>query len=364
MNNGEKSTHYFLGANSGEGFVSRFDELDCMLGLNRKIIIKGGPGTGKSRMIRRVAEHYEGMGKAVEYIHCSSDPDSLDGIIVDELGICVADGTAPHVLEADLPGVRDSIVNTGDFWDEKALAAEADAVADLRKRIKHEYSSAYRALKGAERLKTDNFKIVDAGVKRDKLKAYTQRLIRREIAFSANPSPYYYRRYLSGITPRGVLVFWNTVRALCDRVYVINDEYGVGRYVLEELRTAAVLRRQNAVVCLCPLYEGEVIEHLLLPDLRLAFVTSNAYHAFTDEPYKRINMQRFYDNDNVRSHRNRIRFNKKTASALIEKACETLEGIKIMHDKLEGYYTRSMDFSKLEGLTRSVIDRLDGFAAE
>ena len=286
------------------------------------------------------------------------------GAFLERSGICIADGTAPHVLEADLPGVRDSIVNTGDFWDEKALAAEADAVADLRKRIKHEYSSAYRALKGAERLKTDNFKIVDAGVKRDKLKAYTQRLIRREIAFSANPSPYYYRRYLSGITPRGVLVFWNTVRALCDRVYVINDEYGVGRYVLEELRTAAVLRRQNAVVCLCPLYDGEVIEHLLLPDLRLAFVTSNAYHAFTDEPYKRINMQRFYDNDNVRSHRNRIRFNKKTASALIEKACETLEGIKIMHDNLEGYYTRSMDFSKLEGLTRSVIDRLDGFAAE
>lgn len=91
MNHGEKSTHYFLGANSGEGFVSRFDELDCMLGLNRKIIIKGGPGTGKSRMIRRVAEHYEGMGKSVEYIHCSSDPDSLDGIIVDELGVCVAD---------------------------------------------------------------------------------------------------------------------------------------------------------------------------------------------------------------------------------------------------------------------------------
>ncbi|MBO4934713.1 MAG: hypothetical protein J5441_06065 [Clostridia bacterium] len=364
MNHGEKSTHYFLGANSGEGFVSRFDELDCMLGLNRKIIIKGGPGTGKSRMIRRVAEHYEGMGKAVEYIHCSSDPDSLDGIIVDELGVCVADGTAPHILEADLPGVRDSIVNTGDFWDEKALAAEAEAVADLRKRIKHEYNSVYRSLKGAERLKSDNFNIVDAGVKRDKLNGYTQRLIRREIPFSDNPSPYYYRRYLSGITPRGVLVYWNTVRALCDRVYALNDEYGVGRYILEELRAAAVMRRQNAIVCLCPLYEGEVAEHLLLPDLRLAFVTSNEYHAFPGEPYKRINMQRFYDNENVRSHRNRIRFNKKTAAALIGKGCETLAGIKSMHDDLERLYTRTMDFAKLEGLTRSVIDRLDAFVGE
>ncbi|MBR5941830.1 MAG: hypothetical protein IKZ81_00615 [Clostridia bacterium] len=361
MNNGEKSTHYYLGANSGEGFVSHFDELDCLAGLNRKIIIKGGPGTGKSRMIRRVAEHYESMGKGIEYIHCSSDPDSLDGIIVGELGICIADGTAPHVLEPDLPGVRDSIVNTGDFWDEKALAASADAVTDLKKRIKHEYNSVYRALKGAERLKSDNFNIVDAAVKREKLKAYTQRLIRREIAFSADPSPYYSRRYLSGITPLGVLIFWNTVRTLCDRVYVINDEYGIGRYILEELRTAAVMRRQSVIACLCPLYEEEAIEHLILPDLKLAFVTSNEYHAFPDEPYKRINMQRFYDGEAVRARRNRIRFNKKTAAALIDKSCETLAGIKRMHDKLEGYYTRSMDFAKLEGLTRSVIDRLDSF---
>lgn len=361
MNNGEKSTHYYLGANSGEGFVSRFDELDCMLGLSRKIIIKGGPGTGKSHMIRRVAEHYEDMGKEVEYIHCSSDPDSLDGIIVDELGICIADGTAPHILEAELPGVRDSIVNTGDFWDEKALAAEAEAVTELRKRIKHEYNSVYRALKGAERLKTDNFNIVDAGVKREKLKSFISRLIKKEIPLSPNASPYYCRRYLSGITPQGVRVFWNTVRVLCDRVCVIDDEYGLGRYILNELRTAAVLRRQNAVVCLCPLYENEVVEHLILPELGLAFVTSNGYHTFTDEPYKRINMRRFYDEDCVREHKNRIRFNKKTAAALIDKACEMLSEIKLMHDKLEGYYAKTMDFSGLEGLTRSVIDRLDSF---
>ncbi len=364
MNSFGKSTHYYLGANSGEGFVSRFDELDCMLGLSKKIIIKGGPGTGKSRMIKRVAEHYEQMGKSVEYIHCSSDPSSLDGIIVDELGICIADGTAPHILDAELPGIRDSIVNTGDFWDEKVLSDQAEAVRDIQKRIKHEYNSVYRALKGAERLKSDNFNIIDCYIKRDKLKAFSQRVVKKEIPFSSNPEPYYYRRYLSGITPDGVLVFWNTVRALCDRIFVINDEYGIGRYILEELRTSAILRRQSAIACLCPLYENEVIEHLLLPELKIAFVTSNEHHPYEGDFYKSINMHRFYDAEGMRGHRNRIRFNKKTAAALIEKACEMLSGIKIMHDKLEGYYVKSMDFSKLEGLTKSVIDRLDTFIGE
>ncbi len=359
-----KSTHYYLGANSGEGFVSRFDELDCMLGLSKKIIIKGGPGTGKSRMIRRVAEHYEELGKSVEYIHCSSDPNSLDGIIVDELGICVADGTAPHVLDAELPGIRDSIVNTGDFWDEKVLKDQEEAVKDIQKRIKYEYNSVYRALKGAERLKSDNFNLVETYVKREKLKSFTQRLIKKELPFSDNPSPYYYRRYLSGITPEGVLVFWNTVRSLCNRIFVIKDEYGTGRHILEDLRTSAILRRQNVIACLCPLYENEVTEHLLLPDLGVAFVTSNLHHSFEGDFFKAINMQRFYDVEGVRGHRNRLRFNSKTASALIDKACEMLSGIKLLHDRLEGYYVKSMDFLKLEGLTKSVIDRLDTFMGE
>ena len=145
---------------------------------------------------------------------------------------------------------------------------------------------------------------------------------------------------------------------------MINDEYGIGRYILEELRTSAVLRRQNVIVCLSPLYESEVIEHLLLPELGIAFVTSNEFHSYDGEVYKKINMHRFYDQDAVKGRRNRIRFNKKTAAALIEKACEMLSGIKMMHDRLEGYYVKSMDFSKLEVLTKSVIDRLDSFIGE
>ena len=60
----------------------------------------------------------------------------------------------------------------------------------------------------------------------------------------------------------------------------------------------------------------------------------------------------------------KVTANKKTAAALIGKGCETLAGIKSMHDDLERLYTRTMDFAKLEGLTRSVIDRLDAFVGE
>ena len=37
-----------------------------------------------------------GAGETVEYILCSADPDSLDGVVLPRLGAALVDGTAPH----------------------------------------------------------------------------------------------------------------------------------------------------------------------------------------------------------------------------------------------------------------------------
>ena len=46
---------FFLGANTPYGFVSFFDELYNPYGDDRALIIKGGPGTGKSGIIKAIA---------------------------------------------------------------------------------------------------------------------------------------------------------------------------------------------------------------------------------------------------------------------------------------------------------------------
>ena len=82
--------HFFLGANSGEGFYSLYDQL-----LNGRfddlLILKGGPGCGKSTFMRRAGAAMEQVGERVVYINCSGDPDSLDGAIF----LC---GNAPLAL--------------------------------------------------------------------------------------------------------------------------------------------------------------------------------------------------------------------------------------------------------------------------
>lgn len=91
-----KPLHFFLGANTPQGFVSRFDQLADPLDGWREFVIKGGPGTGKSTLMKRVAAEAGSRCKRVELIHCSSDVDSLDGVILHDVKTSIADGTSPH----------------------------------------------------------------------------------------------------------------------------------------------------------------------------------------------------------------------------------------------------------------------------
>ena len=90
-----KQTHFFLGANSAEGFYGLYEQLlDAR--LYDLIILKGTPGCGKSTFMRRAAAALEERGLETVYIHCSGDPDSLDGVIAPAIRTAIVDGTAPH----------------------------------------------------------------------------------------------------------------------------------------------------------------------------------------------------------------------------------------------------------------------------
>jgi len=89
---------YFLGANSPSGFYSLYPELIRPESARAVYILKGGPGCGKSTLMRRVGRRMEEEGLETEYILCSGDPDSLDALLLPQLGAAIVDGTAPHVV--------------------------------------------------------------------------------------------------------------------------------------------------------------------------------------------------------------------------------------------------------------------------
>ena len=77
-----KSADFFLGANSPNGFSSYFTEINDPKLTDNCYVIKGCPGSGKSTMMKTIAERLSEQESFIENIHCSSDPDSLDGVIL------------------------------------------------------------------------------------------------------------------------------------------------------------------------------------------------------------------------------------------------------------------------------------------
>ena len=135
---------YFLGASTGGGFYSLYDSF--VKDGDFLYILKGGPGCGKSTFMRRIGEAAEAAGHTVEYVLCSGDPSSLDGVYITDLGVAFADGTAPHVLESDFPAVQSNYVNLGVFYDQEALASFRREIEVLTQACRDKYDEAYEAL--------------------------------------------------------------------------------------------------------------------------------------------------------------------------------------------------------------------------
>ena len=68
------NTCWFLGANTAEGFCSRFEQLHPGGRVRKCVIIKGGPGYGKSTFMKQLRKAAESLGADTESYPCSSDP--------------------------------------------------------------------------------------------------------------------------------------------------------------------------------------------------------------------------------------------------------------------------------------------------
>lgn len=143
-----KVKEYFAAANGYNGFRSNFNSIFNSSEFNKIYVLKGGPGTGKSSFMKKLAQSASDMACNVERIYCSSDPHSLDGAIVIKNGkkIAVLDGTSPHERDAVIPGAIDCIINLGENWDSRWLEAKRDMIYELCNAKSKAYQTAYHYL--------------------------------------------------------------------------------------------------------------------------------------------------------------------------------------------------------------------------
>ncbi|MGL5514497.1 MAG: hypothetical protein ACRDBM_14860, partial [Sporomusa sp.] len=151
---GETVKHVFPGGNTPQGFFSYYDYL-VPIDAARIFLLKGGPGVGKSTFMKKVSQELLERGFKVEHHHCSSDPDSLDGLVIPDLKIALIDATAPHSIDPKYPGCIDEILNLGEYWDEQKIIANKADIISCTKEISKRFQRAYRMLKAAKSVYDD-----------------------------------------------------------------------------------------------------------------------------------------------------------------------------------------------------------------
>lgn len=337
---------YFLGANSPAGFYSLYHELLPPEEAEAIYILKGGAGCGKSSFMRRIARHAEAAGEACVFIPCSGDPDSLDGLILPGRRIALVDGTAPHVIEPQYPGVVESYVNLGDCYDRTGLKASRQDILTATAEYKGHYKQVYRCLEAASQLRRDNRELVITPQVRETCAKRAQGIIRREVKNSGDHQGTVTHRFLSAVTHKGHLLLRDTVTAQAKRIYELSDSYGLAHELLSPILSAALSAGWDVVACPDPMAPDR-LAHLILPGLSLAFVSTTPESPWEPHPYRRLRLDAMVDRELLRACRPRLRFSRKVAAALEEEAVSGLARAKTSHDRLEALYNPHVNFEQV-----------------
>ncbi len=356
----EFNKKYFLAANSGEGFYSRFKEnYDCFDGW-RAFIIKGGAGTGKSSLMKKIAAKSEYSGIDTVVCPCSSDPDSLDAVILPDKKIIILDGTAPHVVEPSFPGAAENIINLGDCWDSAVLYKKRNAIIDATLKNKLIHKTATRYLLAAGQIFSDNIKLAEPYADNRHISDFATKLCKKTIPQKSAFIGTEWVRFIEGITPKGIISFPYTVTEHYKNRIIFEDDYAVtAPLIMEIIRKYALAAGYEVITLKNPFLPSVITDHILIPELSLAFLTENSYiHFDCDE--RRIHARRFLDVSAINRCRQKRRFNKKIFEELISGACSFLAQAKHTHDDLESFYISAMNFEKTsayaEKLWESIID--------
>lgn len=105
----------------------------------KRYLVKGRAGSGKSTLLKKIAAEGIKRGFDVEIYHCGFDPNSLDMIIVRELGFAIFDSTAPHEYYPDR--ATDEIV---DMYSRCILPGTDEEYSEAIAGIKERYSSTMK----------------------------------------------------------------------------------------------------------------------------------------------------------------------------------------------------------------------------
>jgi len=351
--------HMFPGGNTSKGFFSYYDFVLPQEQAKRIFILKGGPGVGKSSFMKKIAADMIEKGFDVEYMHCSSDPNSLDGVVFPDIHTAILDGTAPHIVDPKNPGAVDEIITLGEFWNGGRFIPHRDEILKTNREIGRVFARAYHYINAAYSIYQDNETIHGWAMDHGKANVSIAGVIEKIFKGIDVSEVVGKQRHLfaSAITPVGLV---NYLPALIntEEIIELRGKPGTGtERLLERVRAAAADRGLYTESYYCALNPLK-LEHLIIPELNVSITTRNDIHHIDKNPTQVVNFDDYLDQAFLSGYQEAVRFNLEEFEKLLNKAVQTIKQAKALHDELETYYIPNMNFDEVSKCRESVLTRL------
>lgn len=360
----KKTRKFFAGGNTTQGFYSLFHEI---IGphANRVFILKGGPGSGKSTLMRKIGKELKDAGYGLEEFYCCSDINSLDGIAIPELQVAVIDGTAPHLIDPKYPGCVEEIINLGQHWDQPQIASRKERILELTDANKACYVRAYEYLRAAKELYNGihqlNSEMMDFNKVNQLIKDLKQELF-GHLSTRENSLGTVRHLFASALTPQGPVNELHNIMGNFEHQIILKGEPGTGKtLIVENLVQTAVENGLNVEAYHCPI-DPDKIEHFAVPDLGIGVIASYPPHIYEKQDARTINLNDYLDQYQRLKNQDVFLQNSIIFEELLNLVFNQLRKAKELHDDLELNYIQAIDFSQFEQIKQYIITEMLSYA--
>ncbi len=335
---------FFASANSYDGFKSYFDLCFNPNEYDRIFILKGGPGTGKSSFMKKIAELTKDGGATCEWIICSSDINSVDGVILesDKARVAVVDGTSPHTLDAKFPCVCETIIDLAQYLDYDRLKLRRGDIVRLNSLKSTAYTKAYSELEHSAIFGRYITAECARGFHYDSAKSFSNDLI---LGVNEEGAGTCKTRLISSFSKNSYRRL-STLENIAERIYSFEGAFS-SPYIMLQIILAKLKKTKSDIYIFPHCLDNTLTEAIYIEGSKTALIVNS-------QKGEKIKCDEYLCDDIPVCD---LEFNLGISNTLAGRAAEFLKVASEYHFKLEDVYTPCMNFD-------AVSDKLNQLAKD
>lgn len=355
--------HYFLTSNSGRGFVNYFDSE--ISHLNYVYVLKGAPGNGKSTLIRNVGNYFQKQGYAIDMIHSSFDPNSLDGIIVKELGIGVVEGMSPHIIEPKIPVISGERINMDIACDTRQLQMVNDKIIALYQTLDETLSQYSQSIAESLRLHDELEQYFTGSLNIDAANQLASTMIHNIFGQNQKREEATVKhRFFDAITENGNIDFVQELTKNIDTRYFIKGGPGSGKSsLMKQMVKGAQERGYDVELYHCD-FDPDSLDMIIIPERNVAAFDSTPPHEYSPEregdeiidTYTLMN-----EADTAEKYKKEINEATDTFESEWTKATSYLRQAKEAYQEIKNIYSQTITFGQIEEIEKDLLKKISLF---